>query len=363
MEIISRSPARPGLSHKVGTTAPTAAQINFDRTRITAPPRATFTRLNVAPLVRKVRREMAASVDGAPGDADPAPQPLNEPSPDDPRVRLHSPEDEVVLQALDETQSWRAEDMPRLTRLLARDALYRPLVGKLVELGALAVPQLIATLQDENADFVIRRRIPAVLARTGGPEADEALLHGLVVKRFEIRYRAAIALVRRRRHGLPMAERPWSPRVWHAIRLEVTRDRPLWELQKLLDDIEPDADDLVVQRIGVRGELSLEHTFRMLSLVLNPEEVKAAFQGILSPDENLKSLALEYLEHVLPPAIRERLWLFIGDVSEYRKARELRSLDEVVNDLMSSRATLFTGEQTRAALKRILEERNEDRAP
>ncbi len=321
---------------------------------------ATFTRLNVAPLLREIRRELASSADGSLPEAVPAPQPLLEPSPGDRLARLRSPEDEVVLQALDETRSWRAEDVPRLMRLLARDALYRQLVAKLVELGDLAIPQLVSTLRDENADFVIRRRIPAVLARTGGPEADAALLDGLVMKRFEIRYRSAIALVRRRRHGLSVGARPWSPRVWHAIRLEVTRDGPLWELQKLLDDSEPDADDLAIQRIGVRGELSLEHTFRMLSLVLDPQEVKAAFQGILARDENLKSLALEYLEHVLPPAIRQRLWLFIGDVSEYRKARELRSLDEVVNDLMSSRATLFAGEQTRAALKRILEERNED---
>ena len=44
------------------------------------------------------------------------------------------------------------------------------------------------------------------------------------------------------------------------------------ELQKILDDTEADDDDFVGQRVGVRGELSLEHTFRQLSLVLDALE-------------------------------------------------------------------------------------------
>ena len=50
--------------------------------------------------------------------------------------------------------------------------------------------------------------------------------------------------------------------------------------------------------------------------------------------------------------------MFIGDVSEYRKAQEMRPIGKVVSDLMSSRATLFGGERERNALKRLLKDRD-----
>jgi hypothetical protein len=79
-----------------------------------------------------------------------------------------------------------------------------------------------------------------------------------------------------------------------------------------------------------------------------------AFHGIIMDDENLQSLSLEYLEQVLPPRIRERLWPFIGDISEYQRRQALRSVDEVVRDLSQTGATLFGDASDRAALDEVL---------
>ncbi len=220
------------------------------------------------------------------------------------------------------------------------------------------MPHLVRRLKDESTDFVIRRRIPRVLSRMGGAEADAALQEALSANRFEVRYRSAIALTRRRRRNLPESDRDSAARIWAAIQAEVSRERPVWELQKLLD--EPDADDLVARRVGVRGELSLEHTFRLLSLVLEPEAVRAAFHGVVVDDERLRSFALEYLEQVLPADIRAKLWPFIGDVSEYKRNKSLRPLGDVVSDLITTGATLFADTGERAALRRILRNEEED---
>jgi hypothetical protein len=260
---------------------------------------------------------------------------------------------------MEEISEWDSELITALVRLLARDALQSLALGKLTEIGDAAIPLLARMLKDESTDFVIRRRIPRVLARIGDEEAADALLEALSGGRFEVRYRAAIALVQRRRRGQKEAIQRWQSRVWDAVRAEVGRGRPVWELQKLLDDAEPDEDDLVVHRVGVRGELSLEHTFRLLSLVLDPDPVRAAFHGITLDNQNLKNYALEYLEQALPSDIRRRLWVFIGDVSEYQKAKAERPLGDVVNDLMTTRATLFAGEKEREALRRMLEETDE----
>ncbi|NIR43361.1 MAG: hypothetical protein GWN99_05425 [Gemmatimonadetes bacterium] len=142
-----------------------------------------------------------------------------------------------------------------------------------------------------------------------------------------------------------------------AIRAEVGRGRAVWELQNLLDDRE--SDDLVARRVGVRGELSLEHAFRLLSLVLEPEVVRAAFHGVVLDDERLKNFSLEYLEQVLPTDVRRRLWPFIGDVSQYQRERSMRPLSDVVSDLVKTGATLFAEGAHREALRRVLEEERE----
>jgi hypothetical protein len=268
--------------------------------------------------------------------------------------RISHPDVAVVARALDERDDWDESHVEALTRLLARSELYAAAVDALLAVGEPAIDHLIDVLLDEHADFVIRRRIPRVLAEVDNADADQALLDALAAGRFEVRYRAAIALSRRRKAGLPVAPGNWEAAVWRAIEREVSRDRPIWELQKILDGREAGDDGFVGKRVDVRGELSLEHTFRQLSLVLDAQAVKMAFHGIIMDDENLQSLSLEYLEQVLPPRIRERLWPFIGDISEYQRRQALRSVDEVVRDLSQTGATLFGDASDRAALDEVL---------
>jgi hypothetical protein len=222
-------------------------------------------------------------------------------------------------------------------------------------MGEVSLAHLDEVVQDEHADFVIRRRIPRILAEHEHPEADEALLAALSAARFEVRYRSGVALVRRRTRDMATARGNWRRTIWRAIDAEVSRERPVWELQKLLDGDEAGVDDFVEERVGVRGELSLEHTFRLLSLVLDPEPVRTAFHGILLDDAALKGLSLEYLEQVVPPEILKKLWPFIGDISEHQRKKSSRSLDDVVFDLSKTGATLFVGADEKAALRAALD--------
>jgi hypothetical protein len=311
----------------------------------------TFTRLDITSLADELARPRPADEEEA-GEVPPAKAQEREP---DIAARLNSPNLSVAAGALEERQDWGDDLMPLLCRLLARDGLFERASAALTSAGERAVPHLTRLLGDESADFVIRRRIPKVLARLGGNESDDALLDALFANRFEIRYRAAIALVRRRRLGTLKSDRFEATLIWEAIRAEVGRGRPIWEMQKLLDEDQED-EELVVSRVGARGELSLEHTFRLLSLVLEPEAVRAAFHGVVLDDENLKSFSLEYLEQVLPADIRTQMWPFIGDISEQQRRRSIRPLDNVVSDLMATGATLFGDSVERAALKRILDD-------
>ena len=261
-----------------------------------------------------------------------------------------------VAKALTATDVWEGRHVPALTRLLARDAFYEQAEAILRGLETEALPHLAGALGDDTTDFVIRRRIPRVLSRYGSPEADDALLDALTAPRFEVRYKAAIGLVRRRRAEREPSARDWQAVIWEAVRTEVSRERPVWELQRLLDETDPAEDELVSHRVGVRGELSLEHTFRLLTLVLEPEAVRSAFHGLAGGNERLNSLALEYLDHALPDDVREKLWPFIGDIRDYQRARQARPLSEIVSDLITTGATLFASETERGALRQLLEE-------
>lgn len=269
---------------------------------------------------------------------------------------LESRDDAVVLNVLEHTKNWNEDQIPLLIRLLARDNLQRHATRSIIQAGGPAISHLDRLLLDEEADFVIRLRIPGVLAGIGGVDAENALLQALSAQRFEVRYRTVIALARLKKNGISVPQGRMGSLVWRAIRREVNYNRPVWEMRRLLDSLDPgESDGLVEKRIGVRCDLSLEHTFRMLTLVLDPEPVTAALHGIILDHEDLKNFALEYLENALPADVSERLWLFIGDVSEHQKAKQTRPLQQVVSDLMQSRATLFHEELDRKALKKILE--------
>ncbi|MCP4547519.1 MAG: hypothetical protein GY835_13760 [bacterium] len=273
--------------------------------------------------------------------------------------QLRSADLDTVRQAIARNHTWDTAHLRMLLNLLARDAIKNEVTAKLVDLGFAAEPLLTEVLIDETRDFVIRRRIPRVFALTGRRSADDALLTALTAGRFEIRYRAALALVKRQRHDLQLSLVNREDRIWAAVRAEVARDKPVWELQKLFDGLDRTESELVNAHVDERGTLSLEHTFRMLSLVLEQAPVRAAFNGILLNDEMLNNYALEYLEQVLPGDIKERLWQFIGDVSEHKRDRSQRMIDDVVSDLMESQVTLFAGDKERAALLKLLQERDE----
>ena len=63
-----------------------------------------------------------------------------------------------------------------------------------------------------------------------------------------------------------------------------------------------------------------------LSLVLPADPVQAALRGLHADDENLRGTALEYLDGVLPPAIRARLWPSLEQLQELtRRAAKAES--------------------------------------
>ena len=265
-------------------------------------------------------------------------------------VQLRSREPGEVERAMAWPGPWTEPHIKALVSLLARDDFSHQAGNKIRVLGDVALPVLLLCMGDEWTDIVVRRRIPRLLAEMGGAEAEEALLNLLSAKRFDLRYRGAVALTQRRKGNLPSAGGQGAERIWEAIRFETSRTRAVWELQQLQEDVEV-KDGFVLDTIEERSRLSLQHTFRLLGLVLEPAPVRAAYRGLVLDNERLHEFALEYLEQTLPSDIRKSLWDVIGDPAPARKAGGSRSLDVVVADLMDSQQSLFIDFEDRSELK------------
>jgi len=161
-------------------------------------------------------------------------------------------------------------------------------------------------------------------------------VQGLEDRRFEVRFSCARALVRLRDRD--EALRPSPDVVVAAVLREAATDQAVWQSRRLLDEPEeeplPSGDDLV----RARSNRSLEHVFTLLSFMLPREPLRVAFRGLQTKDEGLRGTALEYLETVLPSAVRESLWPFLDDDRAPEAPR--RPSAQVLEDLMRSSASI-----------------------
>jgi len=227
--------------------------------------------------------------------------------------------------------------VPQAILLLARDEVAREAFHALRRVAALHAGQLVDALIDPGSDFVIRRRIPALLADCPGARVVEGLVQGLADDRFEVRFRCARALLKvlERDPDLPIDR----DRVFKAIQYEAAVGRKVWDAQRALDRLgdlaSEDVDDELLRE---RAGRSLNHVFALLSLVLPREPLRIAYRGLHAGDAILRGTALEYLESVLPQAVRNVLWPYLDTEGASKSAapRPAPERDAALRNLLDS---------------------------
>ncbi len=204
--------------------------------------------------------------------------------------------------------------VPHVIPLLAWDQVAEHATFALQKVAEEHVGQFVDALLDPNQDFVVRRRLARVFSVCVSQRAVDGLLIALDDLRFAVRAQASRSLLAiLDRNPLLRIDRE---RVLDIVLKEVTVGRPVWEGRRLLDDRASGStiDTFVRSRAGE----SLAHVFTLLSLVLPREPLQLAFRGLQTDDEHLRGTALEYLDTVLPPVIRQRLWPFL----EHRQPKQ-----------------------------------------
>ena len=251
---------------------------------------------------------------------------------------LRSGEYSRVKAILDRETPLDALLIPQMIKLLAWNEIYPLVLPPLRAQVDTIVGQLVDTLENTDESFAIRRRIPRILANSDRKPAIQGLVDGLTDRRFEVRFQCGNALTKFR-HRTP-THRFERPIIYDAILREVAVDKGVWKTQRLLDETEnDDSENLVTAFIRDRSNRSLEHVFRLISLVHAPEPLRVAFHGLHTDDKHLRGTALEYLESVLPVDIRQKLWPFIEEDPSAIRASE-KSHDEIVADLLKSNQSI-----------------------
>ena len=254
-------------------------------------------------------------------------------------LALRSRDRERVMPVLHADLGLPASTVPHIIPLLAWDLVAPDAADALRRIAEEHIGQFIDALIDPNQDFAVRRRLARVFSVCVSQRAADGLMLGLDDQRFEVRFQCARSLVAILEKNPRV--RIDDVRIYSVVLRETAVGRPVWESHRLLNQLDDRDEHVFVDEfVKDRASRSLAHVFTLLSLVLPPEPLRIAFRGLHTDDPGLQGTALEYLEGVLPLAIRKQLWPFLED-RRPAAGRPPRQRDEILAELLRSHESIM----------------------
>jgi AAA family ATP:ADP antiporter len=219
-----------------------------------------------------------------------------------------------VTAALERVSEFERIHVAQTIDLLAWDAVLPAARLALEQLAPNHLGTLIDAMVNPNTDFIVRRRLPRILGTVPVQRSLDGLLIGLDDLRFEVRYYSSRAITRILKKNPGLSVDP--ARVIAVVERELLVPPQRWRGYKLLDRPEIETD-VPTDRADVQGDGStyVQYLTLLLSTIIAPQPLDAAVQGIRSTNPGVRGLAREYLDHVLPSAVLDRLTALIGATS------------------------------------------------
>ncbi len=201
----------------------------------------------------------------------------------------------------------------RVLDRLADPELVNEVVEAVGGMGERVVGTLRDHMNDSEVPLAVRREIPAILVRVGSPSAARALEEMLLEADTVLRFRAISGLnkLRRASPDIPVDEQM----IETVLAAEMMGHYRSYQILGTLGgDLE--ADDPVVRALRETIEQEVERVFRLLGLLYPKYDLYSAYFGLQSRDAVVHANALEFLDNVLKPQLRNVLVpLLDSDVS------------------------------------------------
>jgi AAA family ATP:ADP antiporter len=226
-----------------------------------------------------------------PGFGDIARRLLADPDPDVVRHALRAmPSDPVLI--------------PEAISLLDTPGLAGEAAAALARFGEGVLPELERQLHDPAVPIEIRRELPAVLVRIGTPAAEQVLMASLLQGDAALRFRVVSSLNKLRETNPHLWIDPRTIQVLLAAEI-AGHYRSYQALGPLRTQLRQDSAALAA--LGRAMEQELERIFRLMALAYPIAGLHDAYVGVRSPNPTVRANALEFLENVLAPDIRQVL--------------------------------------------------------
>ena len=259
------------------------------------------------------------------------------------RQLLDDPDPEVVGAAIRAVGKLRKRSLiPRVIKRLAQPELTDVAVAVFAGMGDAVAGTLRDHLVDPETPVEVRREIPAVLQAIATPAAQFVLLESVLDSDTIVRHRIITAL---NKLGQIFPDRRIDRRLIETVLgAEIMAHYRSYQVLSTLGT-SLNAADQVVQRITQTMQQESERIFRLLNILYPGHDMHSAYVGLLADDPIVQDNAIEFLEAVLSPQLRELIVpLFDRGVSAGQRAHlanrllgaSLGDRDEAVSVLMLS---------------------------
>jgi hypothetical protein len=260
------------------------------------------------------------------------------------RSLLDDPDPEVVGAAIRAVGKLRKRSLiPRVIKRLAQPAVSDVAVAVFAGMGDAVAGTLRDHLVDPDTPVEVRREIPVVLQAIATPAAQFVLLESVLDSDSIVRHRIITAL---NKLGQIYPDRRVDRRLIETvIGAEIMGHyRSHQVLSTLGAQLDADTDP-VVQRIKESMQQEAERIFRLLTILYPGSDMHSAYVGLATGDPVVHDNAIEFLETVLSPQLRELIVpLFDRGVSPAQRGylanrllgASLGDRDEAISVLMLS---------------------------
>jgi AAA family ATP:ADP antiporter len=256
---------------------------------------------------------------------------------------IQDPEEVVAREAIRSARRVvRDELIEPLLSVLGRDELTDDVATALAAYGNALIPEIERRLRDEQSPLDPRRELPTVLVRIGTPEAEQALIGGLLQADVTLRHRVIASLNTLRTVHPEVHLDPSTINLLLAAEIagHYRSYQVLGPLKARLKD-----DDSVLQAMQHAMEQELDRIFRLMALLLPHVGLHDAYIGLRSSDDLVRANALELLDNVLSPDLRQVLVPLLDsqvsiaeriDIANRLVGAPLDSAEQAVTTLLSS---------------------------
>lgn len=194
----------------------------------------------------------------------------------------------------------RRRFIPHLTQSLTRSHVRPAARRALAAFGDSGLEWLADRLRDPQLPPRLRRQLPRAIAAHRSQPAVQVLVAFLPRSERWLEPFVVRALSKLRAAAPALAFEP-AP-IEDQLRATVQRHHRFRRMRALLDQ-QPDespAGRLLRRAVGERGDETLELTFRLLGLLLDPDDMRTAYLATVSTQRRLRAGAIEFADNLLP---------------------------------------------------------------